>query len=1356
MDNTSSFQIILSLLGLGGGVFMFAIYLSGIGLKEQFERVGVRTSSIFSALKNVVLGKREISTLSIKHFFQDLFYGILNLLGIYPSGPFYDSIRQVIRALEEKTGTKKTLYKLPWFVMVGDVGSGKTSLLGNLTLSTPISSPNFKKPDGHPLIQWWFYEKGIVIDISGLVLSQDQVSHSQSWNTFLKALRRYRPHRPLDGIILSTPASYFTGSGMLSKLEIVDRATQTSDQLIKIEKNLGMKLPLYMILTKCDAIGGFRGFVKSLPHRFLEEVFGWSNPYATTLSFNPKWIKEAFQTIYGSLFESVLRVFGNEKVDNPDRNDVMAFPEGFSKLEEGVQTYLNILFKLGDYEDHFIFRGLFLTGSGEKNPALKKMAQPFMSDLFTKKIFAESGVAIPIKKFFLSMSKKINLLRVLISGAFLLSLYGLHWMNQHMMVTLNHIKPPLQKVIEDLETEEWNGYLEKGKYEYAFQYKGKSLLNLLEKVYTYPLRHPFIPISWVSPTAFKLDRSTLDVYNRMIAKNISAALASKANQLTTSSIPTMQSKKMYESPLKTSEFLLLEGYVNGLRDLERNSLLYANLQETLDPFQLKEILNYLYGYSLNPNFLKENKMKRLLIIEAPYGSFDIGNYRLFAEKRLYLLYDAFLRKVLDPDYNYSLANKLQNTLKKVEGKGQPNLESFKKSVGEIKELMTFVTQTGGNWLSEPQFNPGSSYQKLIDQVHHIGLFGPSIPKTLSETSERMYRKAIRYLRSYGSSLTGYFLVISPKTKKLEPSPGLLSLEKKLDVFLHQPFMQKASGPTFVDKVPQGQFLHWDPQVIHNALSLIETYKSFVGSSLLQYPANLQDTLRQAGLRQVRENIGSMLERGQSFYEEPSRTWSEQAEAARKAKANNIREVGPLFIKLLKDLDSVGGGTVYLRLRSLLFEQMYKNLKSLDKSLKDSTYYLPVDPKFSSWKGDENGVFNAFSLTDDSEMKDYFANQSARILTMVINNAEPIIEVLKSDLFDLDIEQIKLISRWHALVDQAIAYKKSKASGSMKSLEKFMEVDGNKITYATCFVQIKPEIFNQASSDYFAQRKHALMKGMYGRCQEIAAEKGAQHYNKLENTFNTYMANSFPFIHQVPNTPQLESEASWPILQEFFKELEGLTPGIRKSLKESDKYKASWKNVEKFLTHMDDVKKFFEIYLAPVKKDGDPGMSFNIKFRENRVKESFANQVSDWAFIFGDKSISLRQNGPGTGSGRWTISNPISFGFQWNVSAALWPLERANAPSLVKVGERSLFVYEGMWGLLRAIMLHLASIEEGASLTNDVLLKFDIPLGPNPAGPPTTQAKLYLKLTPKTVKGQTAVNFKIPTFPIHAPKLTAEV
>ena len=85
----------------------------------------------------------------------------------------------------------------------------------------------------------------------------------------------------------------------------------------------------------------------------------------------------------------------------------------------------------------------------------------------------------------------------------------------------------------------------------------------------------------------------------------------------------------------------------------------------------------------------------------------------------------------------------------------------------------------------------------------------------------------------------------------------------------------------------------------------------------------------------------------------------------------------------------------------------------------------------------------------------------------------------------------------------------------------------------------------------------------------------------------------------------------------------------------------------------------------------------------------------------------------------------------------------------------MYVYQGYWALLRAMMIHDTPTKEGGQVNADTLLKFEIPLGYNPQLPPVDNAVLFMKITPLTSNGVRSPNFKIPEFPIEAPKLIAE-
>ena len=208
-----------------------------------------------------------------------------------------------------------------------------------------------------------------------------------------------------------------------------------------------------------------------------------------------------------------------------------------------------------------------------------------------------------------------------------------------------------------------------------------------------------------------------------------------------------------------------------------------------------------------------------------------------------------------------------------------------------------------------------------------------------------------------------------------------------------------------------------------------------------------------------------------------------------------------MISLLKDLQTIDARLLYGQLKDLLTTQMYGLLTTLDKSLQDSSFYVSSDPSFKRWNGQKNGVLTAYNLIDPSEMQSYFANQTAQLVSMILEYAGPIVEFFKSDVFDLDIAQIKLVTKWDGLLKQIVMFQKSKSAPSIKALQDFMETEGNVITGATCFTALSPEVFQTKSSDYFIQKRNDIMSRMYKRCQELSAQQAVQQYIRLAQFFN---------------------------------------------------------------------------------------------------------------------------------------------------------------------------------------------------------------------------------------------------------------
>jgi len=67
-----------------------------------------------------------------------------------------------------------------------------------------------------------------------------------------------------------------------------------SEKLRAMRDQFGMCFPVYVIVTKCDLVRGFRTFVDTQLRHHLNEIFGWSNPYTLDAPFDPDWVQQAF------------------------------------------------------------------------------------------------------------------------------------------------------------------------------------------------------------------------------------------------------------------------------------------------------------------------------------------------------------------------------------------------------------------------------------------------------------------------------------------------------------------------------------------------------------------------------------------------------------------------------------------------------------------------------------------------------------------------------------------------------------------------------------------------------------------------------------------------------------------------------------------------------------------------------------------------------------------------------------------------------------------------------------------------------------------------------------------------------
>ena len=157
-------------------------------------------------------------------------------------------------------GRRKALYELPWYIIIGPPGAGKTTALVNSTLEFPLAE-QFGKGALHGVggtrnCDWWFTNDAVLIDTAGRYTTQDshRVADSAVWNGFLELLRKKRRRRPINGVIVAISLQDVM---MQTDVERSEHAKTIRARVDELMEKLGIRIPIYLVFTKSDLVAGF-------------------------------------------------------------------------------------------------------------------------------------------------------------------------------------------------------------------------------------------------------------------------------------------------------------------------------------------------------------------------------------------------------------------------------------------------------------------------------------------------------------------------------------------------------------------------------------------------------------------------------------------------------------------------------------------------------------------------------------------------------------------------------------------------------------------------------------------------------------------------------------------------------------------------------------------------------------------------------------------------------------------------------------------------------------------------------------------------------------------------------------------
>lgn len=358
------------------------------------------------------------------------------------------ALNRSLASLLDNMERRRSLYQLPWYLVLGEENAGKTSLITrsnqSFALSAVTQSGSRVYNDEHLAykVDWWIGHEAVLIDPPGEFISQPEAGpaehqqenraapapHSQSkvrpvlpagthprlWLHLMDWLGRKRSRRPLNGVVLVVDLSVLITQRPEQRKAL---ATLLRSRLFELTKELGTRLPLYVVLSKFDLLEGFEEFFARLPRTAREEMLGFTFTLEAVDDFDA-WLAELttrfdrfVERLNGRVFDSL-----SESRSQDERHRLMALVGQVSGVRPALLSFLTDMLGSDRFTTPALVRGLYFSSVYQQgalsNAFVREAALPhhlappspevkpvggtvvyFAQQLFQRVIYPEAGLA---------------------------------------------------------------------------------------------------------------------------------------------------------------------------------------------------------------------------------------------------------------------------------------------------------------------------------------------------------------------------------------------------------------------------------------------------------------------------------------------------------------------------------------------------------------------------------------------------------------------------------------------------------------------------------------------------------------------------------------------------------------------------------------------------------------------------------------------------------------------------------------------------------------------------------------------------------------------------------------------------
>jgi len=998
--------------------------------------------------------------------------------------------------------------KASWILVAGPLGAGTTTLLHALSLHRRRPRPQ-ERGAIHRSLEWSFFDQGIAVDIDGALISRaDGTADEVGWAQLRMLLKQRRFARRVKGLVLTLSARQLEHAGRGDAASLQELGRDLSRRVRDLQQTLGMSLPVYVIVTQCDSIDGFRALAAALPERLKNDMLGWSSPYAADQAFSPAWIDEAFGQIAGDVRQVSTEVLALH--DTIERRDALfMLADRLQGLSSAARRVLDDVFRFNIDGADPRLRGLYLTGdvgvsgapeTGGVNPG-------FADALFSSKVFCETGLTRPIAHGRLDRGRSIWWMKAAMLAVTFVALPGLWLAQRQLSEQITPLEADLKQVEDGLQFVVRGTVRGSGQDVPVVPRSDRRVPLLVRDMGAVDARALWsltMPTSWFHALQRDVEGSLADGFGQLVMPALRAGIVSTSDDLV--------------EPGSAAE---LERYLRSLRDhsaaIERfNGIagrdpVDAGADDAADAAALAAVISWYFDGALPPEFRSDASVFRRGLQGAPPAPITLVELPAF-DRRAARVADVLVRRVFEQlEAQVSqVADRLDRWSYSVPEDPAVASADLQTLLDDLIGLEGVVASLDRAWFDAAAGAP-AVLQSLADSITVSSLL-PAAPEDPSATAfarefgdafVRARRQGLAGLEGRrpavlqqesisGDVIAGVIRVCGgPGCTSSALAPWLVRVREGLETLLTSPFMRaswvpETQVPTSVTAMPS-----WHVGPLSDVMGDLRAVDAFFAQHLDLFPPFLRSAIRETAMMgadvRIREAIAQAM-----VYEVVAPPVGRRGQEL--ALMNRFAAFDVAARKLLEilEVDAALGGRAGQSIASVLALEVSDLLALSDELLSATALYGASGRELTTWRGGRPAAWVAFGVEGPEQLELYLAEQRRHVADLVDGVAAPVLGYLELPVIRRTMQQGRLelgadnlarIERWQRRVQILDDYDIGSSGNSLAMLERF--ITGPMVTAVdadSCPASI--DRLSPGRDDLFLQIRDQLAQALERRCATL--------------------------------------------------------------------------------------------------------------------------------------------------------------------------------------------------------------------------------------------------------------------------------